>query len=101
MRWICSIIVVLLITSTAAVLSQEKTPARATEPPVPEVSEADKQVLIQLQTIGNGFSMSIAVLQEKLDSANAEKARQFARIQAQFPGYELTPALTLVRKTVK
>jgi len=96
-RWNARMFVIGFVLAGTAVSSQDQKPAPKTED-VPVVSEQDKRVLQQLQVVGDGFSMSIGVLQEKLDSVNAEKMRQITRITAAHPGYELTPQLTFVKK---
>lgn len=52
--------------------------------PIP-VAQADIQAITQAVQFANAYSIAIAALQEKLDAANAESQRAFARAQALHP----------------
>lgn len=102
-----SVFVIIIVGALLApAFAQEKTadvkpsePAAApTGDAAPQVSTQDKQTLNDLQLRAFGYAQSIATLQKELDSVNAEFGRTVQRLQSAQPGYELSQALTYVKK---
>lgn len=96
-------LVALAVTTAAAAQEKPKAGPPVSSAPTAATLElalpADvKTALADLQMQGGGYVRSIAVLQKELDGVNAEIGRLVQRIQQAYPGYDLTPALTLVKK---
>jgi hypothetical protein len=99
------IVAAVLFCGTAAAQQENECKPGQTTPCVslgttqnPQVSPQDKQTLNDLQLRAFGYAQSIATLQKELDAVNAEFGRTVQRLQSAQPGYELSQALTYVKK---
>lgn len=89
MKRLAGMFTLVLVAALAAPITAQDKPAlpkAATEQAAPiPVAPQDVQAISQAVQTANAYALAIAALQEKLDSANAEAQRAFARAQAQHP----------------
>lgn len=106
MRLRIAALIIVALAATAYAQDKPKTelPKAATAELAPAslpLAQADMQALADVLADARGYARSIAALQEKLDSANAEAQRVFARAQAQHPDMPIDLQTMSYRAKVK